>query len=79
MAEKAKYGDVYNQDSMRTNSVTSYLLISPEEAGYPVNKIETFKGDKLVEDPNGPDRSSIFGMNFDQNQNRRNASMGIGV
>lgn len=51
LAEKAKYGDAYNQDSMGTNSVMSYLLISLEEAGYPVNKTETFKEDNVVEDP----------------------------
>jgi GDPmannose 4,6-dehydratase len=66
LAEKAKYGDVYNQGSMRTNSVMSYLLMSLEEAGYPVSKIETFRGDKVVEDPNEPDKSPIFGMNFDK-------------
>jgi GDPmannose 4,6-dehydratase len=66
LAEKAKYGDVYNQGSMRTNSVMSYLLMSLEEAGYPVSKIENFRGDKVVEDPNESDKSPIFGMDFDK-------------
>ncbi len=66
LAEKGKYGDVYNQGSMRTNSVMSYLLMSLTEAGYPVNKIETFKGDKSVEDPIEPDKSEIFGTSFEK-------------
>ncbi len=65
-AEKGKYGDVYNQGSMRTNSVMSYLLMSLEEAGYPVSKIETFKGKKVVNEPNEPDRTPIFGLNFEK-------------
>ncbi len=44
----------------------SYLLMSLEEAGYPVSKIETFRGEKVVEDPNEPDKSPIFGMDFDK-------------
>ena len=66
LTEKGKYGDVYNQGSMRTNSVMSYLLMSLEEAGYPVSKIETFKGDKVVAQPNEPDKSSIFGLDFEK-------------
>lgn len=66
LTEKGKYGDVYNQGSMRTNSVMSYLLMSLEEAGYPVSKIETFKGDKVVAQPNEPDNSSIFGLDFEK-------------
>jgi GDPmannose 4,6-dehydratase len=65
-AEKGRYGDVYNQGSMRTNSVMSYLLMSLEEAGYPVSKIETFKGDKVVTDPNEPDKLPIFGLDFEK-------------
>ena len=66
LAEKGKYGDVYNQGSMRTNSVMSYLLMSLEEAGYPVSKIETFKGEKVITDPNEPDKSQIFGIDFEK-------------
>ncbi|MEM0498818.1 MAG: GDP-mannose 4,6-dehydratase [Methanothrix sp.] len=65
LAEKARRGDVYNQGSMRTNSVLSYILMSLEEAGYPVSRIETFQGEKTVDDPTEPDRSPIFGLNFD--------------
>jgi GDPmannose 4,6-dehydratase len=66
LAEKGKWGDVYNQGSMRTNSVMSYLLMSLEEAGYPVSKIETFKGEKVIAQPNEPDDSSIFGLDFEK-------------
>jgi len=66
LAEKGKYGDVYNQGSMRTNSVMSYLLMSLEEAGYHVNKIETFKGKKIINDPNEADKSPIFGIDFEK-------------
>jgi GDPmannose 4,6-dehydratase len=51
---------------MRTNSVMSYLLMSLEEAGYPVSRIETLKGDKVVMDPNETDNSKIFGLDFEK-------------
>lgn len=66
LAEKGRYGDVYNQGSMRTNSVMSYLLMSFAEAGYPVDRIETFKGEKAVEDPLELDKSKIFDVSFDK-------------
>jgi GDPmannose 4,6-dehydratase len=66
LAEKGQYGDVYNQGSMRTNSVLSYILISLERAGYPITKIETLRGEKAVEDPTDPDLSEIFGSNFEK-------------
>lgn len=66
LAEKGRRGDVYNQGSMRTNSVMSYILMSLEEAGYPVSMIETFKGEKVVKDPTEPDSLPIFGLDFDK-------------
>ncbi len=66
LAEKGRHGEVYNQGSMRTNSVMSYLLISLAEAGYPVSKIETFKGDKAIEDPIASDITEIFGISFEK-------------
>jgi len=65
-AEKGKYGDVNNLGSMRTNSVMSYLLMGLEDAGYVVSKIETFNGEKVVTDPNEPDRLPIFGLDFEK-------------
>ena len=66
LAERGRRGDVYNQGSMRTNCVMSYLLMSLEEAGYPVSRIETVQGGKVVEDPTEPDGSPIFGLNFEK-------------
>jgi GDPmannose 4,6-dehydratase len=66
LAEKGRYGDVYNQGSQRTNSVLSYLLLSLECAGYAVNRIETFDGKKAVDNPNESDSSKIFGLRFEK-------------
>ena len=66
LAEKGVPGDVYNQGSMRTNSVLSYILLGLEEAGWTVNKIRTINNDKVVEDPTVNDDSEIFGIKFDK-------------
>ena len=66
LAEKGRHGDVYNQGSMRTNSVLSYILLSLEKAGYIPDKIETFQGEKVVDDPTEPDRSEMFGKEFEK-------------
>ena len=64
LAEKGRRGDVYNQGSMRTNSVLTYILLSLEAAGYPIERIETFRGEKTVIGPTEPDRSEIYGLRF---------------
>jgi len=64
LSDKGRYGDVYNQGSMRTNSVMSYILLSLEAAGRPVSKIETLQGEKAVEGPTEPDSSEVFGSKF---------------
>ncbi len=51
---------------MRTNSVLSYILLGLEEAGWDINKIETFNGEKLIENPTEPDESAIFGVKFNK-------------
>ena len=66
LAEKGRYGDVYNQGSQRTNSVLSYLLLSLECAGYTVDRIETLSGDKIVDNPNEIDNSEMFGLPFEK-------------
>ncbi|KZX11149.1 GDP-mannose 4,6-dehydratase [Methanobrevibacter filiformis] len=66
LAEKGRSGDVYNQGSMRTNSVLTYILLSLEESGFPIDKIETFKNDKIIKDPTETDKSEIFGINFEK-------------
>ena len=66
LAEKGKDGDVYNQGSSRTNSVLSYILLGLENAGFGVSRIETLKGDKVVDDPIFVDKSPMFGFGFDK-------------
>ena len=64
LAEKGQAGEVYNQGSMRTNSVLSYILLGLEEAGWDVRDIKTYQGDKKIQDPNEMDNSSIYGVKF---------------
>ena len=66
LAENGKSGEVYNQGSMRTNSVLSYILFGLEEAGWNINKIETFNGEKVIENPTEIDKSPIYGINFEK-------------
>ncbi|MBM4447435.1 MAG: GDP-mannose 4,6-dehydratase [Chloroflexi bacterium] len=66
LVEKGRYGDVYNQGSQRTNSVLSYLLLSLECAGYNVNRVETFSGDKKIDNPSDMDSSKLFGLSFEK-------------
>jgi GDPmannose 4,6-dehydratase len=66
LAEKGRFGEVYNQGSQRTNSVLSYLLLSLECAGYAVNRVETLDGKKTVENPNELDSSKMFGLSFEK-------------
>jgi GDPmannose 4,6-dehydratase len=64
LAEKGKYGDVYVQGSMRTNSVLSYALLSLERGGWEVEKIESMRGGKIIEEPTQRDYSELFGFKF---------------
>jgi GDPmannose 4,6-dehydratase len=66
LADTGKSGEVYNQGSMRTNSVLSYILLGLKEAGWNISKIETFNGDKIVDNPTEIDGSAIFGVKFDK-------------
>ncbi len=66
LAENGVSGEVYNQGSMRTNSVLSYILLGLKEAGWNISKIETFNGEKLIENPTEVDDSAIFGVKFDK-------------
>ena len=66
LASKGKSGEVYNQGSMRTNSVLSYILLGLKEAGWNIEKIETFNRDKIIKEPVGEDNSKIFGINFEK-------------
>ncbi len=64
LALNGRSGDVYNQGAMRTNSVLSYILLSLEEAGYNIDQIETFNGNKKVSSPTLIDNGPIFGVKF---------------
>jgi len=66
LAENGKSGEVYNQGSMRTNSVLSYILLGLKEAGWNITKIETFNGEKLIENPTEVDESAVFGVKFNK-------------
>jgi len=66
LAENGNVGEVYNQGSMRTNSVLSYILIGLEEAGWKIDKIETMNGEKLIKNPTEIDSSEIFNVKFDK-------------
>lgn len=66
LATKGKSGEVYNQGSMRTNSVLSYILLGLEEAGWNIESAETFKGEKKVENPTEPDETTIYDVNFEK-------------
>lgn len=66
LAVNGRSGEVYNQGSMRTNSVLSYILLGLKEAGWNIEKIETFNNEKIVDNPTEIDNSSIFGVKFDK-------------
>ena len=66
LAEKGRYGEVYNQGSQRTNSVLSYVLLSLECAGYTIDRIETINGNRVVQKPNELDNSQMFGLCFEK-------------
>lgn len=66
LAENGKSGEVYNQGSMRTNSVLSYILLGLEEAGFKIDDIRTFNGEKIIKDPALIDKSKIYGIKFDK-------------
>jgi GDP-mannose 4,6-dehydratase len=66
LAQKGKYGDVYNQGSQRTNSILSYVLLSLESAGYRIDKIQTITGDKVIDNPTEIDNSEMFGLRFEK-------------
>jgi len=66
LAEKGNYGEVYNLGSQRTNSVLSYILLALAEAGFHVSRIETFSGEKRVDNPSAVEKVESFGLVFEQ-------------
>jgi len=66
LAEKGNSGEVYNQGSMRTNSILTYILLSLESAGYEIDKIETINNDKSIKNPSELDNNELFGVKFEK-------------
>ena len=66
LAERGKYGGVYNQGSQRTNSILSYILLSLECADYTIDRVETVNGNKVIENPTELDNSAMFGLQFEK-------------
>ncbi|MHB8731305.1 MAG: GDP-mannose 4,6-dehydratase [bacterium] len=65
LAERGQPGEVYNQGSMRTNSVLSYMLLALEEVGWPVRGLRTLRGTKSVDRPAEMRRLGLWGLEFD--------------
>ncbi|MBA7503333.1 GDP-mannose 4,6-dehydratase [subsurface metagenome] len=68
LAEKGDAGEVYNQGSIRTNAVLSYILLTLQNAGWDVEKIETMNETdrKTVLDPLQRKDGEIFGLRFEK-------------
>jgi len=56
---------VYNQGSMRTNSVLTYMLLALEEVGWSVRGLRTLRGTKSVDRPADIRPLRLWGMEFD--------------
>jgi len=65
LAEKGKPGEVYNQGSMRTNSILGYILLALENAGWKIEKIKSIDNSKVVENPTERIREKLFGIEFE--------------
>ena len=65
LAEKGTPGEVYNQGSMKSNSVLSFILLSLEKSGWEVRSVRTAKGDKEVSEPTAVDDREFFGVSFE--------------
>lgn len=66
LAQKGNAGDVYNQGSMRTNSILSYILLSIEESGQNISSISTLNGDKTINNPTEINNDKYCGVSFDK-------------
>lgn len=66
LAEKGRYGDIYVLGSTRTNSVLSYILLSLQNAGWEVRRIESMKNGKSMESPTEKDYFPMLGLNFEK-------------
>jgi len=68
LASKGISGEVYNQGSMRTNSVLSYILLGLKRAGWNIKQIESVKGGKIIKDPAQINDDPIFGVKFNKTE-----------
>ncbi|MEN6552027.1 MAG: GDP-mannose 4,6-dehydratase, partial [Methanobacterium sp.] len=76
LADKGQSGEVYNQGSMRTNSVLSYILLGLERAGWDIEQIEPVKdnlnnnadnnANKTIQNPTEMNNDPIFGVKFEK-------------
>lgn len=66
LSERGKYGDVYNQGSMRTMSVLSYILLALYIGKYYPDKIETSKFEIEIDSPLAPIVKTTFGVEFER-------------
>jgi GDP-mannose 4,6-dehydratase len=65
LALKGDNGDVYNFGSERTNSVLTYLCWTLQEAGYIVQSLSAWKGNKKIDNPAERLKIRKFGMEFE--------------
>lgn len=66
LAKKGNSGDVYNQGSMRTNSILTYILLSIEQIGQKIESISTLNGDKVITNPTELNSDKYYGVSFDK-------------
>ena len=66
LAQSGQAGDVYNQGSMRTNSIISYILLSLERSGKTIENITTYNGQKIVEDPTETNTDKYYDVSFEK-------------
>ena len=64
LAEKGSSGEVYNQGSIRTNSVLIFILLGIEQAGWEIEEIETENKIKKVQNPTMMLDDELFGVKF---------------
>ena len=66
LAQKGNEGDVYNQGSMRTNSIISYILLSLERTGKTIESITTINGDKKIDNPTEINKDKYYDVSFEK-------------
>jgi len=67
LAHKGQAGSTYNQGSMRTSSVLSYILYTISVLGYEINKVMTLNKDKIITSPLDPLELTIGNTSIESN------------